>query len=77
MSIDTTEHTAKFWYSKKQEKIIKAMDCALKTRKFVTIEGVEIEYTEMYTGPNQDFKSNWDDAVFLGEGSFPTRFEIE
>lgn len=63
----------RFWFSAKQR------ECMEQTREtngrlyhsnFITIGGKRQEYTECMSGEFLERKSNWDDAVYLGETTF-------
>jgi len=62
--------TGKFWYSQKQKELCQRIDGSGWRPYYARIKGVVLEYTEMMAGEVLDKKSNWDDAVYLGECFF-------
>lgn len=58
---------AHFWFSKIQAE--NALGWAMYNRAFAIINGKIAEYTEM-RGNKGDGTTNFDDAVYLGEGEF-------
>ena len=68
----------KFFYSAKQREIIdrsRAIECGHTWHNFCKPDGGEVvEYTEW---KNTDNPSNFDDAVFLGEGEYDHGEQID
>jgi hypothetical protein len=64
----------RFWFSAKQKRAREEFktDDGKNNRKplFVMIDGKKHEYTECMSGDHLERKSNWDDAVYLGEATW-------
>ena len=55
----------RFWFSAKQKRVRESFEGGKPL--FVGIGGKKHEYTERMSGDHLEKKSNWNDAVYLGE----------